>query len=285
MIIAFASGKGGTGKTTMSLGLALSLDLEELVLLDCDVEEPNLHIFLPLEQLRQETVNVFLPSIDVSKCNGCGQCVVACEYKALACVQQKALLFSDLCHSCGVCSYICPQQAILEKPYGIGTLQQGFSDSICFTSASLNVGSSLTVPLIKAVKKSIPDNSDIPVIIDCPPGASCAMVHSVKDADAVVLVTEPTPFGFHDLTLLIDSLKTFYKGIIGIILNRCDIGNYQVESYCLKNKLPILMRIPNDLTIAKAYANGTSIITAKPELKDEFKELYDRLMSERFAHD
>jgi MinD superfamily P-loop ATPase len=276
MIISVASGKGGTGKTTVAVNLALALD--KVQLLDCDVEEPNAHLFLnPLiEQKLPSTV--LIPEVDESKCTYCGKCREVCAYHAIAVLpkndktQGSILLFPHLCHGCGGCSLLCPEKAIREVNKEIGVVEIGKSGTIQFIHGRLNIGEIMSPPLIKHVKKHI--DLSRTVIIDAPPGTSCPVIATVKGSDFCILVTEPTPFGLHDLTLAVEVLRKMNIPF-GVIINRAGIGDERVDQYCHQESIPILMHIPYDRKIAEAYSEGIPFIKVQPEYKYEFQELFN----------
>jgi len=283
MVIAVASGKGGTGKTTIAVGLALSL--ENVQFLDCDVEEPNAHIFLKPKITHTEWVNLPVPEVKKDRCSYCGRCAEVCVYNAMAVIKEKVLLFTELCHGCGGCSLLCPEKAIEEVDRPIGVLQRGKAGSISFTHGKLNLGEAMTVPLVRAVKRAgletHPNNNQFTsnngiTIIDVPPGTSCPVIESVKRSDFCLLVTEPTPFGLNDLVLAVETLRKL-KIPFGVVINRADVGDKKVDEYCKDEKIPILMRIPMDRDIAIAYSKGIPIIEAKPAYKKDFLKLYSRI--------
>jgi len=277
MKIAVASGKGGTGKTSIAISLALAACSDSLWLLDCDVEAPNLHFFLPTASPQIESVGISMPKVEKTLCNGCDLCTQHCEYKAIATFNKKAVVFPDLCHACGLCSYICPEKAITEYNHPIGTLRQSTIGHIRLVQGCLDIGSSLSVPIIKKVKEKALASSAL-VIVDCPPGTSCTMIHSVKDTEAVVLVSDSTPFGLHDLKLALSTLKSFYSGYISVIINRYDQKHDQTEAYCQEENLPVLLKIPDDQDIARAYARGVPMVQVKASYHDDFKILLDKLI-------
>ena len=275
MKISIASGKGGTGKTTVAVNLALSL--KNIQFLDCDVEEPNAHLFLKPTIQEKKPAFIPIPVVDEGKCNYCGRCAEVCTYNAIAVLPLSnnkkggILIFDHLCHGCGACSYLCPQKAIREVNREIGTIEIGNSGSIQFIHGKLNIGEALSPPLIKQVKEYI--NPTKTVIIDVPPGTSCPVVASVRGSDYCILVTEPTPFGLNDLILAVEVLRKLNIPF-GVIINRADLGDEKTDSYCLKENIPILMRIPFKKEIASAYSKGISMVEAFPEYKKEFKELF-----------
>ena len=278
MIIAIASGKGGTGKTTIATNLALSID-SGVQLLDCDVEEPNSHIFLRPEIKQVKPVSIPVPKIDESKCNFCGKCAQVCAYNAIAVLKDTVLTFPALCHGCGACSLLCPQKAITEVDKEIGVVEIGVSGKIQFIHGKLNIGEAMAPPLIRAVKEHI--NPTRTAIIDAPPGTSCPVIESIKDSDFCILVTEPTPFGLNDLTLAVEVLRKI-KIPFGVVINRSDLGDGKTDNYCSKENIPILMKIPFKREIASAYSKGMLIVEALPEYKKDFQELFYKIREGKF---
>jgi MinD superfamily P-loop ATPase len=277
MIISIASGKGGTGKTTIATNLALSIDVP-VQFLDCDAEEPDAHIFLKPTIKETEKVFISIPEINEARCTYCGKCAQVCAYNAIAVLppsngmKGNVLVFPHLCHGCGSCSFFCPQKAIKEVGKEIGEVEIGNVGLIQFLQGRLNVGEAMASPVIRQIKKYI--NPTRIVIIDAPPGTSCPVIEAVKGSDFCVLVTEPTPFGLNDLILMVEAVK---KLIIpfGVIINRADVGDDKVELYCNENKIPILMRIPFDRKIAELYSMGIILIEEKKEYKEKFKEVFN----------
>jgi MinD superfamily P-loop ATPase len=247
MIISVASGKGGTGKTTVAVNLALSLS--NVQFLDCDAEEPNAHLFLKPKIVKSAEVCARVPSIDKGRCNFCGKCQELCAYNAIAVLKDDILLFPQLCHSCGGCMLICPKSAIREIDRPLGVIEIGTSGDIQFIHGRINIGEALSPPVIKAVKEYINPTRD--VVIDVPPGTSCPVIEAVRGSDYCILVTEPTPFGLNDLTLAVETLRKL-KIAFGVVINRAGMGNTSVADFCLENKIDILMEIPFDIKIARA---------------------------------
>jgi len=278
MIISIASGKGGTGKTTVATNLALSIPNAQI--LDCDVEEPNAHIFIKPEIKNRELVFIPVPKIDESECNNCGKCGEVCVYNAIAVLENKTLVFPDLCHGCGSCSYFCPQGAIKEVNKEIGYVEIGNNDKLQFVHGNLNIGEMMAPPLIKTVKKYI--NSDKTAIIDAPPGTSCPVITAIKDSDFVILVTEPTPFGLNDLILAVEVVKILNIPF-GVVINRSDLGNKDTDAYCGKENIPILMRIRFKKEIAMAYSKGIPVVEALPEYKKSFQKLFRKIKDGKFS--
>ncbi len=275
MILSVASGKGGTGKTTVAVNLALSLEGSRSVqFLDCDVEEPNAHLFLKPQIHQSQPVFIPIPEIVKEKCTYCGKCAEVCAYNALAVLKDNVLVFPDLCHGCGGCSLLCPEQAIKEKGHRIGVMEFGTANGLQFIHGKLDIGQAMSPPLIRKLKKYM--NSTRTIIIDAPPGTSCPVVESVKGSDVSLLVTEPTPFGLNDLRLAVETLREL-KLPFGVIINRADIGDKQVQNYCFKENIPVLMTIPVDRNIAVAYSEGKTIIETQPAYKQKFLELFKKV--------
>lgn len=275
MIISVASGKGGTGKTTIATNLAHSLE-ENVTLLDCDVEEPNSHLFLNPQIEKSESIFTPVPKIDEDKCTFCNKCVDICRYNAITIISKTILTFSELCHSCGGCMVVCPEGAVTEQGRELGKLERGRSNGIDFVHGRSRVGEAMSPPLINKVRSYIdPDRINI---IDAPPGTSCPVIAAIKNTDFVVMVTEPTPFGMHDLKLGVGAVKLI--GIpCGIVINRSDIGTDDVKKYAEKENIPILLEIPFDRKIAETYSNGELIVDKMPEYKDKFTALYRQIQT------
>ena len=273
MIVSIASGKGGTGKTLVATSLARSLkDNNEVMLLDCDVEEPNDHVFLKPVIIGSEPVQVLVPSVDEDKCTHCGKCAQVCAYKAIAVLAKYVMTFPQLCHGCGACSYLCPEEAISEEQWETGIVEWGQADGIRFTHGKLKVGEAMAPPIIKKVKEYINDKG--PVIIDVPPGTSCPVVEAIKGSDFCILVTEPTPFGLNDLALAVETVREL--GIpYGVVLNRAGVGDGKVEKYCQKENIPILLTIPLNTEIAHLYSRGIALVDGIPLWKKRFLQLFD----------
>ncbi len=278
MIISIASGKGGTGKTTVATNLALSLlSLQSQVqLLDCDVEEPNAHLFInPLIQ-EKEAVSTPVPKVDEDKCTLCRKCVEICRFRAIIVIGEVILTFPELCHSCGGCMIVCPEKAISETGRELGILEKGTKDELEFGHGRLRIGEAMAPPLIKKVRSL--SQSERVVIIDAPPGTSCPVITAIKGVDFVLMVTEPTPFGLHDLKLAVEAVKLL--GIPhGLVINRSDIGDNGVMDYASQEGLPILMEIPFDRKIAEAYSRGRLVIEEMPEWREKFVQLYQGIES------
>ena len=263
MRIAIASGKGGTGKTTVAAGLAtvIAETGAKVAYVDCDVEEPNGHLFLrpKIEEMIKATMAY--PLVDNTRCLSCGKCQEICRYKAIILILDKPLVFPEMCHACGGCTLVCPTGAITEAKREIGVIETGASDGIRFIHGKLNVGQVLSPPLIRQVKTLIPEDGD--VILDCPPGTSCPVITAMRGADYVLLVTEPTPFGLNDLKLAAEAARELHIPF-GVLINRADIGTHDTEKYCEKNAVPILGSIPDDRRVAEAYSRGELLGTLLP---------------------
>jgi len=275
MIISIVSGKGGTGKTLVATSLALSLkDSHKVVILDCDVEEPNDHILLKPVITGSEPVNIQVPGIDEKKCTYCGKCAKVCVYHAIAVLGNHVLTFPQLCHGCGACSYLCPEKAISEEPRQTGVVEWGHSDGVGFVHGILTVGEAMAPPVIRKVKEHANGNGI--VIRDVSPGTSCPVVESIKGSDFCLLVTEPTPFGLNDLALAVETVRKL-EIPCGVVLNRAGVGNAGVEEYCRKEKIPILFTIPLDTEIARLYSRGIPLVDGMPQWKNRFGQLFDRI--------
>jgi MinD superfamily P-loop ATPase len=276
MQIAIASGKGGTGKTTIATNLACSIARmdKEVQYLDCDVEEPNGHIFFKPDIKETRKVTIGVPEVDNDLCDGCGKCGQLCQYSAIICLKDKAITFEQLCHSCGGCELVCPVGAIKEKQIEIGFVDLGTAGGVKFGQGRLKIGDVRSPALIKKVKENAANNGT--VIIDVPPGTSCPVIEAVKGTDFVLLVTEPTPFGLNDLQLAVEMVREL-KLPFAVAINRCDIGDDRVVRYCQQEDIEILLEIPNDRLVAEAYSQGIKIIDAIPGYEEKFLRLYEKI--------
>lgn len=311
MIIAVASGKGGTGKTAVAVSLALSIASKRLgvlvskrlgeadsrtlgrydatmLFLDCDVEQPNAHLFLNPAIERWEEAGILIPEVDYDKCTFCGRCAEVCAYHAIAVVKQNVLVFPELCHGCGSCTLNCPEEAIHEVLNVTGVIKEGWALRPCsgqargirFAHGILNIGEAMAVPVIRQLKRRIGEGDLRPqssVILDASPGISCPVVETMRGADYVLMVTEPTPFGLHDLRLAVEVARDELGLPVGVVINRDGVGDRGVEDYCATEGIPILMRIPLDRRIAEAYSEGVTIVEAWSEYRERFVELYRRI--------
>jgi MinD superfamily P-loop ATPase len=280
MKLAVASGKGGTGKTTVAVNLARASGVS-VQLLDCDVEAPNDHLFLRVSAspvldgavCMRETVTVPVPQVDKSLCDGCGECSRFCRYHAIVSFGTVPLTFPELCHSCGGCTIACPRQAITEVAQPIGVIETIAAGAVTLIQGRLNVGVAMAPPLIRAVKARLVNHGL--AILDAPAGTSCPVTATVRDADLVVLVTEPTPFGLHDLKLAVEMVREL--GLpFGVVVNRVGAGDDRVHRFCHEQGAPILLEIPDDRRIAEAYSRGLLIVDALPEYRVLFRQLLRR---------
>ena len=303
MRLVIASGKGGTGKTTVATSLALSLAAQQafepsngrepgLLFLDCDVEAPNAHLFLKPVFEQQRAAGLLIPEVNEGQCTFCGRCAEVCQFHAMAVIGQKLLLFPELCHGCGSCSLTCPEQAISEKPRVMGVLEAGpAAAGIYLAQGTLNIGEPMAVPLIRQLKQwqhSPPDghpwgSAHIPVdwptvILDAPPGTSCPVVETMRGADFALLVTEPTPFGLHDLRLMVEVVRELNLPA-GVIINRDGVGEAAVDQFCVEVGLPVLMRIPLEREIGEGLARGEPLVTIRPDYAVRFRELYQHIQA------
>ena len=276
MNIAIASGKGGTGKTTVATNMSLLLaeQEEKVAYLDCDVEEPNGHLFLKPQIREKQAASIPVPVIDESKCTACGECVRFCQYKALVRLGKTVMVFPELCHGCGGCTLVCPEHAISESGREIGFVETGVSGAIGFVHGRLTIGEAMSPPLIRRVlEKTAVDGINI---IDAPPGTSCPVIASIRGADFIVLVTEPTPFGLNDLGLaldMVDELKISH----GVVINRAEEKNSDAQEFCQKRQVQVLAQIPDDRRIAEAYSRGEMVLDAVPGIRSVFLKLWQSI--------
>lgn len=270
MIISIASGKGGTGKTTVATNLATVLG-DGTTLLDCDVEEPNAHLFLSPKILYKEEVTTFIPKVNESLCTACKKCADICRFRALTVIGEKVLVFPELCHSCYGCMEVCPEGAIEEDVRVLGELEYGMVGDLGFSHGRLRIGEAMAPPLIKKVREKSSGFQN--TIIDAPPGTSCPVIAAMKKCDFVLLVTEPTPFGLHDLILAVEAVKTLNIPC-GLVINRSDMGDDGVVKYAEQEGVPVLLEIPFDRKIAEAYSQGKTIVQVMPEWTEKFRSLY-----------
>lgn len=270
MKIAVLSGKGGTGKTLVSVNLAAASN--ESVYIDCDVEEPDGHLFFKPQNVVSENVSVKIPIVNEQLCNGCRKCVEFCKFSALAYIKNKTIVFDEICHSCGGCQLICPEKAINERDKIIGNVQTGTSGNVTVITGILNIGEASGVPIIKKLLANGKIGSKKFVFIDCPPGSSCMVMESIKDADYCILVAEPTLFGVHNLNLVHELIKIFDKPY-GVVLNKCMDAENPAEQYCIDNNINILGRIPFDNELGNINSNGRISVRENEEYKEMFSSL------------
>lgn len=275
MKLAVASGKGGTGKTTLAINLALAAK-GPVHLLDCDVEEPNAHLFLKTRPQSERIVVLPVPKVDESRCNGCGKCSQFCKFNAIVCFGTAPYISSELCHSCGGCVQICPHRALREESHRIGTVTVSRRDKIILVEGRIDVGVGWIPPMIRAVKQAAPP--DGLVIVDAPPGTACPVAASLAGSDFVLLVTEPTPFGLNDLRLAVAVVREM-KLPFAVAVNRAGSGDDRVNAYCRDEKIAILAEIADDRRIAEAYSRGEAMIEALPE----YRGLFERLLAQAGA--
>jgi MinD superfamily P-loop ATPase len=294
MIIAVASGKGGTGKTTVATSLALAIlgdtgngtdrtepmNSTKPLFLDCDVEEPNAALFLKPSLDHHEDVGILIPEVDFDRCTYCGRCAEVCVWHAIAVVGRRVLIFPELCHGCGSCTLNCPDGAIHEVLHVMGSLESGSAGPIAFGHGILNVGEAMAVPIIRQLKGRYMDNPGQRVmVLDASPGTSCPVVETMRGADFVLLVTEPTPFGLHDLRLTVQVARDELDLPVGVVINRDGVGDAGVLEYCAAEGIPILMRIPLDRRIAEAISGGEVLVKALPEYRPQFLELWEQILA------
>jgi MinD superfamily P-loop ATPase len=274
MIISVASGKGGTGKTLVATSLALSLEKGTVQFLDCDVEEPDAHLLLRPSLDSARPVMLPVPKVDETRCTFCGHCSEVCAFNAIAVMGRTVLLLPELCHGCGACAYLCPEDAITEGGREVGTIEVGMAGNVRFAQGRLAIGEAMPVPVIRAVK-ALADTSTA-VIIDAPPGTGCPVVEAVRGSDFCLLVTEPTPFGLHDLTLAVELMHDLAIPC-GVIINRDGLGDDAVERYCAEQGVAVLLRIPFDRRIAELYCRGVTLAEGMPEWKGAFRDLLEKV--------
>ncbi|MBU2550794.1 MAG: ATP-binding protein [Proteobacteria bacterium] len=273
MIVAVASGKGGTGKTTVAASLVRAWD-GPVQAVDLDVEEPNLHLFLHPEMEGGRRADMIVPLADQAKCNACRACAEICQFKAITVLGEYVVAFPEMCHGCGGCMAVCPTGAITEETRELGQVLWGWSGEARFLMGRLRVGEAMSPPLMREVVKHLDPERD--AIIDAPPGTSCPPINAVRRADVIVLVSEPTPFGYHDLKLAREAFAPLGKPM-GLVVNRAGLGDNQLYDYCRATGLPLLMEIPFDRRVAQAYSEGRVVIEACPEYAEAFGELVGRI--------
>lgn len=277
LTVAVLSGKGGTGKTLVSVNLAAAAG--NAVYLDCDVEEPNGHLFFKPEAAKEETVTVKIPQIDAKICTGCRKCVEFCAFHALAFTGKRPMLFDEICHSCGGCALLCPAGAIRETDKVVGTISCGVSGGVNVFTGKLNIGEASGIPIIKRLLDKIQNGESRPVFIDCPPGSACAVMESIRDADFCVLVAEPTIFGAHNLAMVYQLVSLFHKPF-GAVLNKCQEGKNPSETFCREHRIPILGRIPFDAELGALNSDGRIAARENPRYDELFVSLLERIGKE-----
>lgn len=273
MIISVASGKGGTGKTTIATSLATVLG-SSAQLLDCDVEEPNCHILMKPVLQTFESITVPVPIVEMDKCTLCGKCGEVCRFSSIVVIGNQVLTFPEMCHGCGGCSLLCPEKAITEGCRELGVIETGLAGPVEFVHGRLRIGEAMSPPLVRAVKAKI--NPHKLAILDAPPGASCPVIHTVMGSDFIILVTEPTPFGLHDLKIAVEAISHLAIPL-GVILNRSDVGDREVHKFCMQMDIPLLAEIPHDLHIAEGYARGNLLVVSAPQYIREFLEIFKKI--------
>ena len=273
MIISVASGKGGTGKTTIATSLATVLG-SSAQLLDCDVEEPNCHILMKPVLQTCESITVPVPIVEMDKCTLCGKCGEVCRFSSIVVIGNQVLTFPEMCHGCGGCSLLCPEKAITEGCRELGVIETGLAGPVEFVHGRLRIGEAMSPPLIRAVKEKI--NPHKLAILDAPPGASCPVIHTVMGSDFIILVTEPTPFGLHDLKIAVEAISHLAIPL-GVILNRSDVGDREVHKFCVLKGIPLLAEIPHDRQIAEGYARGNLLVVSAPQYIGEFLEIFKKI--------
>lgn len=277
MRIAVLSGKGGTGKTLVSVNLAVAAKTSTYI--DCDVEEPNGHLFFKPQNIKNEEISVKIPKPDNELCNGCRKCVEFCKFNALAYIKNKLIVFEDVCHSCGGCSIICPENAIAEGEKLIGKVQKGSSDDVTVYTGILNTGEASGVPIINKLLDDNKSNSDEFIFIDCPPGSACIVMESIKDADYCILVTEPTIFGVHNLNMVYELVKLFNKPH-GVVLNKCIEEENPAEQFCITNNIKILGKIYFDNELGLLNSNAEISVNNNEKYKALFSSLLEKVKRE-----
>ena len=282
MMVAVLSGKGGTGKTLVSVNLAAVA--EKSIYIDCDVEEPNGHLFFKPENVREEEVSVKIPAVDEELCNGCRRCVDFCQFNALSYVKDKLIIFEDICHSCGGCTLLCPEKALAEKEKVIGKIQKGISDNVYVNTGILNTGEVSGIPIISKLLNDNKGVFDIPIFIDCPPGSACVVMDSIKDADYCILVAEPTLFGVHNLNMVYELVQIFKKPF-GVVLNKCLDGENPAEKFCLKRNIKILGRIPFDSELGILNSNAKIVVRESEKYRTMFSSLLKAVTKEVQRHE
>ena len=276
--IAILSGKGGTGKTLVSVNLAATAKISTYI--DCDVEEPNGHLFFKPQEVSEEEITVKIPKVDNELCNGCRECVEFCNFNALAHIKDELIIFDDICHSCGGCILVCPEKALTEKEKVIGKIQKGVSGEVAVWTGIMNTGEATGVPIIKKLLAETNSKANKPTFIDCPPGSACIVMESIKDADYCVLVAEPTLFGVHNLNMVYELVKLFDKPF-GVVLNKClEEEENPAEKFCLEKNIKILGKIPFDNELGTINSNAEIVVNKSEKYRELFSPLLDTITKE-----
>lgn len=285
MNIAVLSGKGGTGKTLVSVNLAAAAG--QAVYLDCDVEEPNGHLFFKPVDVQEELVKVKIPLLDEQLCDGCRKCVAFCNFNALAYSNEKLIIFEDICHSCGGCILVCPQAALTEKDRVIGRIEKGRSEDVSVYTGILNTSEPSGVPIIDRLLDLNKEKPEQETFIDCPPGSACIVMEAIKDADYCILVTEASLFGVHNLKMVYE-LVTLFEKPLGVVINKCLDGDNPAEDFCLDQEIKILAKLPYDQNLAFLNSNGKILVKESESYKNLFtallKKVRKELADERTSH-
>jgi len=277
--ITIASGKGGTGKTTVAVNLAAcaSSEMDNIAYVDCDVEEPDGHLFLHPQITTENEARVPVPVVEEDQCSHCGDCARACMFNALLSTKKKVLIFEELCHGCGACSIVCPERAISEKTRAIGVVRHGTARGMTYLGGVLNVGEHMATPLVARVKEDITGDISL-AVIDASPGTSCPVIEAVRDTDYVILVTEPTPFGLSDLTLAVEMTRKL--GVpFGVVINRAMDTPGIVDEYLEREKIEVLSRIPLDRSIAETISRGEILVNDNQEMRYVFHSIFTSIAS------
>ena len=277
MKVAVLSGKGGTGKTLVSVNLAAASKTSTYI--DCDVEEPNGHLFFKPEDIQEEEISVKIPKVNTDLCNGCRKCVDFCKFNALAYIKNKLIVFDDVCHSCGGCILVCLEKALTEKEKVIGKVQKGSSGEVTVWTGILNTGEATGIPIIKKLLAANNLQEDRQTFIDCPPGSACIVMESIKDADYCILVAEPTLFGVHNLNMVYELVKLFDRPF-GVVLNKCLDEENPAEKFCLEKGIKILGRIPFDNELGTLNSNAELVVSKSKEYRELFSALLNTVIKE-----
>jgi len=276
MKIAVLSGKGGTGKTLVSVNLAAVA--KKSIYIDCDVEEPNGHLFFKPEDIESEDISIKIPFVDETLCNGCRKCTDFCKFNALAYINNQLIVFNEVCHSCGGCVLFCPEKALTEKENTIGEVQRGVSENVTVITGILNTGEASGIPIIKKLLKDISENEAVS-FIDCPPGSACIVMESIKDADYCIFVAEPTLFGVHNLNM-VSELVTLFGKPHGVVLNKCLEGENPAEKFCIEKGIKILGKIPYDNELGTLNSNALISVRETKKYRDMFSSLLQTVTEE-----